>query len=192
MQRCVNGTRDVIYCHCCTWWLVMQASYVRLTYVVRDPLTDLLRGWSLWVQCGGNMRKTTPLCLHYSTVCMDRCKLWLSSDRTTGVSFEGLACAMEWSAYLTKWSSRHLPRWMDRVLNVLNVPCVQWQCWWGAFYVSLSYPVAVYCQNKKMNLKILRPLPVFVPRLPTPLTPRSSASRRVLLLSDLFLQVRII
>lgn len=37
--------------------LVMQASYTRLTYVVNDPLTDLLRGWSFgcsvegrWVQ----------------------------------------------------------------------------------------------------------------------------------------------
>jgi len=43
-----------------------------------------------------------------------------------------------------------------------------------------------------MNLKVLRPLPVYVPLFPTPLTSRSSASRRVLLLPDLFLQVRII
>ena len=87
---------------------------------------------------------------------------------------------------------RHLHRWMDRVLNVLNVPCVQWQCWWGAFCISLSYPVAVYCQNKAMNLKIPRPPPFYVSLFRNALTSRSSASRHVLLLSDLFLQVRII
>ena len=162
MQRCVDGTRDVTNCHCCTWCLVMQASYVRMTYVVSDPLTDLLRGWTLWLQWGGKMRTATPLCLHYSTVCMDKCKSWLYSKRTTGLSFEGLGCVMEWFALSYKMILRHLPRWMDRVLNVLNVPCVQWQCWWGAFYISLSYPGAVYFQNK-MNLKILRPLPVYVP-----------------------------
>jgi len=37
----------------------------------------------------------------------------------------------------------------DRALNVLNVPYVQWQWWWGASYVSLSYPVAVHCQKNK-------------------------------------------
>jgi hypothetical protein len=51
---------------------------------------------------------------------------------------------------------RHLSRLMDRVLKVSNVPCVQWQCWWGALYVALSYPFAVCCLNTKRNLKILR------------------------------------
>jgi len=48
---------------------------------------------------------------------------------------------------------------MDLVLNVFNLPCVQWQNWRGTFYASISYPVAVYCQNMKMNLKILRCAP---------------------------------
>jgi len=39
--------------------LVTQASYARFTYVVSDPLTDLSRGWSLWLQCGGKMRIAT-------------------------------------------------------------------------------------------------------------------------------------
>jgi len=72
---------------------------------------------------------------------------------------------------------------MDRVLNVLNVPCVQRQCWWGAFYVSLSYPVAVYCQNTKRNPKIFRLAPCWHYTFRTVLTSRSSVSRRVLLLS---------
>ena len=44
---------------------------------------------------------------------------------------------------------RHLTRWMYRVLNLLNVPCVQRQCWCGAFYVSLSYHVAVIVKIRK-------------------------------------------
>jgi len=45
--------------------LVMQASYVRLTYVVSDPWTALSRSWILWLQCGRKLRTATPLCLHY-------------------------------------------------------------------------------------------------------------------------------
>jgi hypothetical protein len=61
MHRCVDGTRDVTYFRCCTW-LVMQASHARFTYVVSDPLTDLSRGWSLWLQCGGKMTATQFSC----------------------------------------------------------------------------------------------------------------------------------
>ena len=192
MQRCVGGTRYVAYCHCCTWCLVMQASHVRLTYVVRNPLTDLLRGWSLWLQRGGKDEDShsTMFALIYclygqmQIVVVQQENYW-SLFRRLGMC-SGVICI----SY--KMILHHLPRWMDCVLNVLNVPCVQWQCWWGAFYISLSCPVAVYCQNKEMNLKILRPLPVYVPRFRNALTSRSSASSRVLLLSDLFLQVRII
>jgi hypothetical protein len=176
-------------------FLVVQTSYVRLTYVVRDPWTVLSRGWNLWFHCGGKMRIATSLCLYYSTACTDTCKSWLSSNRTTGPSFEGLACAMECSTYLTKWCPAFYSDgctlcsvcWLYPVLNVLAVPCGQWQCWWGPFYVSLSYPVAVYCQNSKMNLKIL-------PRAPCcpSMFPHRSHTSCVLLLSDLFLQVRII
>lgn len=66
-----------------------QASYARFTYVVSDPLTDLLRGWSLWLQGGGEVRIATPLCLRYSVACMDKWKSWLSSNRTIGLSYEG-------------------------------------------------------------------------------------------------------
>jgi hypothetical protein len=100
MQRCVDGTRDVTYCHCGTWCLVMLASYVRLTYVVSDPLTDLLRGCSLWLQWGGKMRTDTPLCLHYFIVCMDKCKSWLSSKRTQLVSLS--------KAWHVLWSDLHI------------------------------------------------------------------------------------
>ena len=34
--------------------------------------------------------------------CMETCKSWLSSNRTNGPSFEGLACAMKYLTYLTK------------------------------------------------------------------------------------------
>jgi len=34
--------------------------------------------------------------------CMETCKSWLSSNRTSGPCFEGLACAMECFTYLKK------------------------------------------------------------------------------------------
>jgi hypothetical protein len=64
---------------------------------------------------------------------------------------------MRWEVFYISYKMifRHLPRWMDRVLNLLEVPRVQRQCWWGVFFVSQSYPISVYYQNKKMGLKIL-------------------------------------
>jgi hypothetical protein len=85
--------------------LFMQTSYVQMTFILSDPLTDLSRGWSSWLQCGGNMRIATPLSLHYSVACMDKCKTWLSSNRTIGLSFEGLSCAIKCFTHLTKWFS---------------------------------------------------------------------------------------
>ena len=55
-----------------------------------------------------------------------------------------------------------------------------------------GYPVAIHSQNTKRNLKILAMLLVDLPQLHIALTSHSSASRRVLLLSDLCLQVCII
>jgi len=81
--------------------IVTQALYVRLTYVVRDPLTELSRCWRLWLHCRGRAMTATPLCLHYSIACMDKCKSWLSSNRTAGLSSEGLACATKCFACLT-------------------------------------------------------------------------------------------
>jgi len=80
--------------------IVTQALYVPLTYVVSDPLTELSRCWILWLHCRRKVRTATPLCLHYSTACMDKCKSWLSSNRTAGLSLEGLACATKCFAYL--------------------------------------------------------------------------------------------
>ena len=54
--------------------LVMQAANARITYVVSDPLTDLSRGWSLWLHYGGKTKTATPLCLHFSVTCMDKSK----------------------------------------------------------------------------------------------------------------------
>ena len=84
-------------------FLVMQASYVRFPYVVSGPWTDLIASWNLWLQGGWKMRTATSLCLHYSIACMDTCKSWLSSNRTAGPSFEGLACAMKCFTRLTIW-----------------------------------------------------------------------------------------
>ena len=81
--------------------IVTQALYVQLTYVVSDPLTELSRCWSLWLHCRGKVRRAMPLCLHYSIACTDKCILWLSSNRTAGLSLEGFACATKWFAYLT-------------------------------------------------------------------------------------------
>jgi hypothetical protein len=42
-------------------------------------------------------------------------------------SIGGMCYVMFYISY--KMILRYLPRWMDRVFNVLNVPFVQWQCW---------------------------------------------------------------
>lgn len=47
------------------------------------------------------MRTATPLWLPYSVTCVDKCKSWLSSNRTADLSLEGLACATKCFAYLT-------------------------------------------------------------------------------------------
>ena len=81
----------------------MHASYVLVTYVESDILTQLSRACVLWLQCGGKMGKATPLCLHFSIAYMDKCKSWLSSNRTTTtLSFESLMCVMKIFTSLTK------------------------------------------------------------------------------------------
>jgi hypothetical protein len=85
---------------------VMHASYVRVTYVVSDPLTQLSRGCILWLRYGGKMKTATPLCFHSYIASMDKCKSWLSSNRTTTVSLSKVWLVL-WSffTYLIKWSS---------------------------------------------------------------------------------------
>jgi hypothetical protein len=87
---------------------------------------------------------------------------------------------------------RHLPRWRDRVLNLLNDPCVQWQCLWGAFTPVCLTLLQYIAKIQKWIPKFFAVSLVDLPRFCTALTSRSSASRRVVLLSDLFLLVRII
>jgi hypothetical protein len=48
------------------------------------------------------------------------------------------ACHLLWSVLHILQNDPSSSTRMYRVLNLLTVPCVQWQCWWGAFYVSLS------------------------------------------------------
>jgi hypothetical protein len=48
---------------------------------------------------------------------MAKYESWLSSNRTTDLSLEGLARAARCFTYLTKCSFRHLPRRMDGVIN---------------------------------------------------------------------------
>jgi hypothetical protein len=93
MSRCVDGPRDVTYCHCCTWCLIVHALYGKFIYVVSDPLTHLLRGWGSWLQGGGKIKTATPLSLHFTIAYTYKYKSWLSSNWITGLSFEGLACA---------------------------------------------------------------------------------------------------
>jgi len=81
---------------------------------------------------------------------------------------------------------------MNRVLNVLDAPSLQWKCWRGAFCVSLLYPVTVYCQNMKRNLKILPRSPCWIHLSRTVLRSRGSSSRHVLLLYVLVFQALVI
>jgi len=52
----------------------MHASYVRVTYVARDNLTQLSLGWVLWLQRGGKMMSATSLCLRSSAAPKDKGK----------------------------------------------------------------------------------------------------------------------
>ena len=98
--------------------LVTQSSYARLTYVVSDPLTDLSRGWNLWLQCGGKIEggHVTLLALlycrygHMQIVVVQQQNYW-SVYRRFGIA---TIC----STYLNKWSSVPLYTPMDG-------PCVK-------------------------------------------------------------------
>jgi hypothetical protein len=93
---------------------ILSSLYLMFSYVGIICAVDICRKQffdtsvtrlGLWLQCG---RKTTatPLCLSYSVTCVDKCKSWwLSSNRTTGLCFQGVACAAKCFTYVTKWSS---------------------------------------------------------------------------------------
>jgi hypothetical protein len=92
---------------------------------------------------------------------MAKCESWLSSNRTTNLSLEGLACATKRFTYLTKYSSVIYPeRWTVCSMTVL----VRW------FYLTLPYPFAVSCPNTKRNRKSFAALLVDRPRFRRALT----------------------
>jgi hypothetical protein len=74
---------------------------------------------------------------------------------TTELSLEGLACATKCFTYRTKWYYFviYADGWTVYSVTVL-VRC---------FYLTAPYPIALSCQNTKINPKIIRRLPVDLP-----------------------------
>ena len=68
------------------------------------------------------MKTATSLCLPFSVTCVDKCKSWLSNNRTTDLCFHGLACAAKCFTYLTKRSSAF---YSDGPCVECVLPCVQ-------------------------------------------------------------------
>jgi len=119
--------------------------------------------------------------------------MWIvvASKSTTGLSFEDLACA---------WSVLHILQNYSLSCTQMDWPCVI--CWMypvfndsvgGMLFTSVYRTLSHYIAKIWKGIwKSFAALLVDLPRFRTALTSRSSASRHVLLLSDLFLQVRII
>jgi len=158
MHRCVDGTRDVTYCHCCAW-IFSYAGFICAIHIRRKRSIDRsVKRPDFMVALWREVEDSQAFLLRYSIARIDKCKSWFSSNRSTGLFRKSwMSHEMFYISY--KMILLHLPRWMDRELNVLHVPCVQWQCWWGAFYVTLPYPFVVSCQNTKRNLQIFRSCP---------------------------------
>jgi len=154
VQRCADGTKSVTYCHSCTR-MYSHAGIVCAVDIRRtrsfDRSVTMLEFMAALCREGEDSH----------SVCSTLLPVWTNANRGC-LATQLLLCI--WKAWhvlrnvlhIFQKILCHLLRWMDRVSDLLNVPSVQWQCWWGAFYVSLSYPVAVYCQNMKRHLKILR------------------------------------
>jgi hypothetical protein len=102
----------------------------------------------------------------------------MSSKRTIGLSFGGLASAAQCFTYLTKCSFIIYPdRWNVCWMCQLYV---QSQCWWGAFYMSLSYMLQYITRIRKGIWKSFTMLLVNFPCFCTALTACSNASPTVL------------
>ena len=105
MRRCVDGTRDVTYCRCCAWMFsyagIICAIHIRRKRSVDRSVKRLDFRVAVWRED----EDSQAVLLHYSIACMDKCKSWFSSNRSTGLSFESRACAMKCFTYLTKRSS---------------------------------------------------------------------------------------
>jgi len=89
-----------------------------------------------------------PLCTNINSGC-------LASELVVSVS---KAWHMLGSVLLSyKMFLCHVSRWINIVLNVLNVPCAQWYS--HAFFISFTYSVVGYYQNSERGLKILLRVP---------------------------------
>lgn len=99
MHRCVDGTKDVTYCRCYAWMFTyICAIHIRRKRAVDRSVTRLEVMVAVWRED----EDSHAILLHYSIACMDKCRSWFFSNRNTGLSFEGLACAMKCFTYLTK------------------------------------------------------------------------------------------
>jgi hypothetical protein len=112
------------------------------------------------------------------------CESWLSSKRTTGLSFQDLACAVKFLHIL----QNDLP-----LSTQMDGPCVKSvECTFCSMtvlvmcFLTLLHYIAIIRKGiRKPFAAILADLP----RIRIALTSHSSASGRVLLLPALFLQV---
>jgi hypothetical protein len=58
-----DNSRNVINVIVRPGLLVIHESHTLLIYFLNGPYTLLSKGWSLWLQCGGNDSTVTPLLL---------------------------------------------------------------------------------------------------------------------------------
>jgi hypothetical protein len=102
MHRCVDGTRDVTYCRYCAC-MFSYASIICAIHIRRKRSFDRsVKRLEFMVAVWKEDEDSHVILLHYCIACMDKCTLWFFSNRNTGLSFEGLACAMKCFTYLTK------------------------------------------------------------------------------------------
>ena len=125
------------YSHCrpliFSYPVITRSVHVRVKWPVHSLVQELDFMAAVWRKRDKSL----------DSVCGSLLPLRTSSNRGC-LAKELLVCLSKvwqllWSVLdALKMIKRHLHRWMDCVLNLLNVFCVQRQCWWGAFYVSLS------------------------------------------------------
>jgi len=191
MRRCVDGTRDVTYCRCCTWMFSYADIISRFTYLVSDTLTDLSRGRSLWFHCGGKLRTAKQFSCTTTTLL----PVWTNE----GHGF----LATEVVASL--WKVLHVPWNVLRMLKSDPPSSAKMDGPWVKCVTRTlcSVTVLVRCFSRHPPLPFCSILPKYEKESanPSPLSLLSCnlfsqlshlVAVRVLLLYDLFLQVRII
>jgi hypothetical protein len=175
MLRRVNNTRNVMYCHCMAQ-MVIHPGVTRKVHVrLKWPVYRNVKGLEFMIAVWRKREQT----LH--SVCISLIPLWTSANR-------GCLAKTYWSLFrrlgmclsvlrILNLTLRHLPRWMELVFNASVVEVL---------FTSV-------CRTLFHNIaKIRKPfaaLLVDLPHFRTAFTSRNSASRLVLLLSDLLLQV---